>query len=708
MDAKEKRKEKSALGTLGKSIKESIKRDGIGVGSFRLWINVGAAVIGFLLGGCHLAFGAYPFGVAFVSALPSAVWSALVGAALGSLTLGKGGMIYAMICVLSVFLRIIISGGADGKRGSAELFSEPVSLRVSAALISGFVAALYEILLGGIRLPAVIFGLSMIAFSSLFAFLFSGAFYHGIGVKSLIFGERRIFDRRESHEENQRILFFKASVSLLIAIISLSFGAYNIFGISLSFVFSVCITLFAAKRFGALYGGAVGFFSSAPVSGLFSPGFALVGILSGALFPYGARYATVTAGAALLVWGSYVSGVSGFLSLFPEYLIALCIIVPMLKHFERENKKEEGESADERVTDMVGTMALAYRSRGELVYEKMESALKNLIPVISSFLPSESTQEDFLGFLKLVGDSKGYVLEGRELDEKLTERLEGVLDDVGVRCGMIRAFGERRKYIICAGEDRDGTLITSPLLKEKIENASSMRFGTPKYYRRRDMALMECEAEPKYRINAYHLTERGIENEVCGDSVSFFNSDDLYCYGVISDGMGSGAVAKRTSDFAVRFLRTAASSGASKTTVVHMMNAIIRRQSEECSATLDVFSFDTLTGEAEFIKSGAAASYIKRKGSLYRIKSETMPLGLMKRVDAERIKVSVCAGDTVVMFSDGVCEPSEEAPWLIELLNEKCDASTEELTTRIAAAARLNNTKRDDVSVLVMRVESIE
>lgn len=707
MNVRERKKEKSPLSATWKRIRESIKKDGVGVGSFGLWINVASAAIGFLLAGCHFAFGAYPFGVAFVAALPSSVWPALVGAALGSLTLGRGGMIYAMICVLSVFLRVIISGGSGGKSGDGELFKESLPLRVSAALISGFVAAVYEILLGGIRLTAILFGFSMIVFTSLFTFVFSGAFYHGIGVRSLIFGKQRVFDRSENPRENQRILFFKISSATLIATLSLSLGKYDVFGISFSFVFAGCITLFAAKRFGAFYGGAVGFFSSVLVSGLFSPAFALVGIIGGALFLYGARYATVASGAALAVWGSYVAGVSGFLSLFPEYLIALCIIVPALKYFEREDGCEGRETVEEKATDMVGTLALAYRNRQELACEKMENALKELVPIITEFLPSESTHEDFVAFLKLIGDSKGYALDKREIDEELTEKLEYVLEKLGIRGGIIRAFGDRKKHIICAAEDRDGTLITSPELKREIEKISGMVLGTPKYYRRREMALMECEAEKKYKINASAYTERGGKNEVSGDSVGFFDSDDMYFYGIISDGMGSGSVAKKTSEFALRFLKNAASSGASKTTVVHIINSIIRRQSEECSATLDLFCFDTLSGSAEFIKSGAAVSYIKRKRSLYRIKSETMPLGLMKKVDAERIKVSVEEGDLIIMFSDGVCEPSEEAPWLVELLNESFPCDPRALAARISAAARVNNAKRDDISVLVMRVESV-
>ena len=58
---------------------------------------------------CHALFGAYPFAIAFISALPGRVWIAAFGGIVGALTLGKSGIIYAMICAIVVFLRIIIS-----------------------------------------------------------------------------------------------------------------------------------------------------------------------------------------------------------------------------------------------------------------------------------------------------------------------------------------------------------------------------------------------------------------------------------------------------------------------------------------------------------------------------------------------------------------------------------------------------------------------
>ena len=709
MDAKGQKRESGSLGKIKKSIKESMKGDGIGVGGFGVWINIGAVAVGFLFGGCHTVFGAYPLGLALVCAMSSSVWPALLGAVLGSLTLGSGGMIYAMICTLGVFLRIIISGGTmEGEdTENAPLFSEPISLRVSAALISGFVAAVYEILLSGIRLESVLFGASMIALSSLTTLAFSGAFCHGVGVKALIFGSKPIFSSTEELSERQKLLFFKISSLIIVCLISLALNRYNLFGISLSFVFSGCVTLFSAKRFGALVGAGVGFFSSAIVSGVFSPAFALLGVIAGALFPYGVRYAVTAGGAVLSLWGSYMQGVLGFLSLLPEYLISLCIVVPMLGSFSREKREESFDESCESALDMVGTMALAYRNREQLACEKIEEGFKRLIPLINSFLPSETTAEDFSVFLKIVTETKNYSLGSRELDEELSSSLSDKLSELGFKNGLIRAFGERRKYVICAFKDEDGTLITKPELKSEIERVSGLCFSTPLYYRRKSMALMECEARAKYKVKAHVFSESGDGGEVSGDAVSFFESSELYACGVICDGMGSGDTAKRTADFTVGFLKATSSLGASFDTVLHMINAVIRRQSEECSVGLDVFSFDMITGEAEFIKSGAASSYVKRNASLYRIKSETMPMGVIKRIDAEKIKVSVNEGDVIIMLSDGICEQPLDSPWLVEYLNRDI-GSIEDYTRGIVETAKRYNKKRDDMSALVIEIVKAE
>ena len=133
-------------------------------------------------------------------------------------------------------------------------------------------------------------------------------------------------------------------------------------------------------------------------------------------------------------------------------------------------------------------------------------------------------------------------------------------------------------------------------------------------------------------------------------------------------------------------------------------NHLIRHCGEECSATVDLFSFDLLTGEAKFTKCGAAPSFIKRDGSLFRIKSSTAPIGLMKEVDSERIRVEVKSGDYIIMVSDGVYLLPDDAVWLFEFLSRPAPESPKDFAEEILAAAKRSSGIEDDITVSVLRL----
>ena len=717
--SKEKTKRKSGLFSAGKNIKESLASREVARGNLRLAADIGTVALGFLFGGCHLIFGSYPLGLSLVCVLPRGVWLALLGAALGSLTLGRSGIIYGMICVLAVFLRIVISGGKslgtesgntadDGKKGEGRegsggtaIFSESISLRICSAVISGFVAAVYEILLQGLSLTTVLFGASMILLPAVFVLLFSGAFVHGIGIREMILGGRRIFAFGDDVKEKLAGAVFKVSLLGFVFFTAVSFDRFNIFGVDLSFVFAGALTLFVAKRFGPLYGAVAGFFASFGVSGLYSVAFSLAGAAAGALFTFGSWYAA-SAGAALLsVWGAYVGGVSGFLSVMPEFLIASALMTPLFRYLERESAPKITDTVKRRATDMVGTMALSYRNKQAMATEQLEKTFSALATVISEFLEGESGGIECSALAKLVNEARLGLARERDMDEELTDKLESVFYECGFPGGIIRAFGEHRKHFIAAGEDKDGVLITSPAVRYGIEECSGLKLSEPEYYRRDDMVLMVADATSKYVLESAYATAPGESGEVSGDTVRAFETDSV-AYGLISDGMGSGEEARRTSLFVADFLSASLSSGGATATLMDIMNSVIRKRREECGASVDLFSLDLINGDAFFIKSGAAVSFIKRRSSLFRIKSETVPVGLISRVDAEKISATVEAGDYVIMLSDGI-DDGGDAAWLVELLNKPNRRALKDYASLILSEAKQRG-GRDDMSVLVMRV----
>lgn len=683
-------------------------QDGAGIASHNLglWIGVGTVAVGFLLGGCHVLLGAYPLGLALVCALRGGVWLALLGVVLGSLTLGKSGIIYGMIAVLAVFLRVVISGN-DNKKGGERaekggLFQESVLLRTCSAIICGFVAAVYELLLTGLTLDGILFAVAMLLLPPLATFVISGVYLEKTDVAQLILGKSTLFSERAKNK-TRRILFC-ASVLSIIVLLSLALSRYRLFGIDTSYIFASVITLFAAKRFGSLYGTVVGFCASFAVSGLVSPAFALLGAVAGAIFRFGSLYALLAGGAVVVVWGAYVGGVSGFLTIFPEYLISASLMLPAVRYLSREGTPAAEESVRRRATDMVGTMALAYRNDEATISENTEAALRAVAPIIKSFSGEASAYEDYLLFAGMLRDISARAGVQRRLNEELTAKAEDVFKGEGFPEGVIRVFGSTRPHVIMAGEDKDGVLITSPTLRTRLADALSVKLGTPEYFRRDEMVLMECSAAKSYKLHSATAKLSGDSGEISGDSVKIFEGADSYAYGVIADGMGSGSTAHEASEFAVEFLSSILRTGAGYTTAIHALNSVLRARGEECSVGVDVFSFDLVSAKACFIKSGAAPSYVKRADKLFRIKSQTVPLGVIKQVDAERISSDIAVGDVIVMISDGIASVAEECGWLTELLNKPITEPLADFARSIVEAAVDNGRGEDDMSVLVIEV----
>ncbi len=756
-------------------------------------------VLSLLFSRCHVIFGAHPIGLAFISVLPSRVWVGALGAVIGSLTLGGSGIIYAMISVIVVFLRIIISGTGDKSSGELSVFGEGLILRMSSAVIGGFVAAVYEVLLSGFTLTSVAFGVSMIILPPLLVFAFSGVFDVGIGLTELFFGDKRILSMRgRSDKEKYNLIFFVASSLMLLFFTSLSLKEYAVVGISAAYIFAPLVTILVARRFGSLYGAAVGFATALCLSSEYAAAYALIGLVSGFLFSVGIIYALVGGGVALAMWSTYAGGVTGLLSTLPEYLMSALIAAPILKRLSPEKTEEETISAEREAADMVGTVALSYKNkysgaldslslslmalasvvkkhgdtprsaqRDELralchecstryiferdpsardvvlpdeIIEKMTTLLVNKEKITTSvfdgyasldhlkegicdtvnraasILAEDSFKDSRSGgyseYLELIGKLIG---EARMADERektvndvLSEQISPALDAAGLSHSVAKVFGERRPHFIIAAEDERGTRITSPMLKSDIEARAGVVLGTQEFFRRGRMALMEVSAEKRFVLDAAYAARARSGETVSGDTVRIFESDGGIFRALISDGVGSGDEARRASELVGDFLGCAVGAEGEMHTALRLLNHIIRRKGEGSVATVDLFSFDLFTGDAYFIKSGAASSYIKRDSSIFRIRSHTAPLGSMKNAECERIRAEVQAGDVVVLLSDGITASAEDSAWLIELLSRKSVGAATDFAALILKEAEKRFTVSDDMTVAVVRISAMK
>jgi stage II sporulation protein E len=132
--------------------------------------------------------------------------------------------------------------------------------------------------------------------------------------------------------------------------------------------------------------------------------------------------------------------------------------------------------------------------------------------------------------------------------------------------------------------------------------------------------------------------------------------------------MGSGQSAAYSSEICGMFLQKMLASGNRKETALKMLNNLLRARGEECSATVDLLEIDLEEGNANLLKSGAAPTFVRRGDKLYKLRSSTVPIGILPSLSAEDINFALEEGDVLIMMSDGVSQSPEECLWLMELM----------------------------------------
>ena len=781
----------SSLSALFKSEAEKRRTD-----RSALLFDICVFTVAFLFSRCHLIFGAYSLGHAFVAFMNRGVFTALLGCVIGSLSLGRVGVINAIISVIVVFLRVIISGG-DGEEHT--LFKEPLIVRISSGAIGSFIGGIYGVLLESFAIKSILLGVCGVLLTVLFTFVFSGILNTDISFSDFVSGKRDIFLSKGDGRARTDKIFFEVAFFTFVFLFSLSLKSYNLLGINPSYIFSSLITLFIAKRFGVWRATVAGFVSSLGISGIYSVSFALLGLGAGVFFHLGTGYALIAGGALLSLWSAYSGGLVGVLATLPEYLVSAVLSLPILKKTEAVKRVERGSESGDSAKDMVTATALAYRvgifsesadgaealssisreirnfcSRDER--KPYESYLECVTKCVSSFCKectlylacttespapcaekiesmttkvytkgrisgadasafpaycknteelSQRINSEICAFIE--GNKRGAcahaLAEGYELasrvlsegrlaresetylDQELTDKLSEVLARHGIQGSSIRIIGERKKHIIAAGLDPDGTLITTKELISDIEEIAGHKLLRREFYRRGEYALFEADFAPKFSYEFATVSRCSSRESVCGDLSQSRVTSDGHAYFGIFDGAGSGEGARRTASFSADFILALLDASATKSTAIHALNHAIKENGEEESVALDLFDFDLYTGEAVFYKCGAAPSYVKRDGSLFRITSKTAPLGLMRGIDAEKVRVEVRAGDYVIMLSDGACNLKEGGVRLIEMLSARARASLSEYAEHILEEIEGLSSMNDDITVSVIKIK---
>lgn len=225
----------------------------------------------------------------------------------------------------------------------------------------------------------------------------------------------------------------------------------------------------------------------------------------------------------------------------------------------------------------------------------------------------------------------------------------------------------------------------------------------------RGYGLFMFEDEPCFTVLSASARAVKENEKISGDNFSIEEYNQNQVIAMISDGMGSGERACDDSRCVVEFMEKFLEAGFSKEKALMLVNgAFFSRTPGSSMTTMDLCSINLLNGEADFIKAGAAASFVKHGSSVEEISADTMPLGGMEEHNAIQLSVRLFDTDMLVMVSDGVADAFDEmgAGCLKDVIAKLNFVNPKELAEHILkyAISCQGGHIRDDMTVLAMYI----
>lgn len=200
-----------------------------------------------------------------------------------------------------------------------------------------------------------------------------------------------------------------------------------------------------------------------------------------------------------------------------------------------------------------------------------------------------------------------------------------------------------------------------------------------------------------------------------GDSFSMLELKTGKYAVAVSDGMGGGERARLESSAALTILEQLLQSGMDEKLAIKSVNSVlVLRSQDEVFATVDVALIDMYTARTTFVKIGSTPSFIKRGGEVITVSANNLPVGILRDIDVDLIRVQLQPGDTLIMMTDGVFDAPGHAVnkelWMKRVIQdiraEEPQALADELLETVQRCH--GGDIQDDMTIVVTKVDKYQ
>ena len=314
----------------------------------------------------------------------------------------------------------------------------------------------------------------------------------------------------------------------------------------------------------------------------------------------------------------------------------------------------------------------------------------------------------FCGLGDILGEMAEEYSNYEYFDNELSDRITVRLKELGLKPASVSCRTDYlgRMSVEAECDDSDRKELRRALLVHEIGKICGRRFDTPHISGAYGMSRITMCEKTIFDVEtaaSQHISGNG---RLCGDHFRYFTDGSGKMIAVISDGMGSGGRAAVDGGMASSLMEKLVRAGLGFDCSLKVVNsALLVKSGDESLATIDIVSVDLFTGHTDFMKAGAALSFIRKENVMYRVETPSLPAGILPQIDFTYTEDELSEGDIIVMLSDGATATGDE--WIERMiLSWDTSRSMQLLADTIVdeAVSRRTDGHDDDITVIAMQI----
>ncbi len=305
----------------------------------------------------------------------------------------------------------------------------------------------------------------------------------------------------------------------------------------------------------------------------------------------------------------------------------------------------------------------------------------------------------------LTGDIYGAARVMRNEESRVIRRLKA--QHIDVREIIITERRDKRKELVLNAAVGRNRCITTKEVASWISEVLGVKFvvsGASKLVLSKKYDEYIFLEDTKFKV----LTgvARAMKDGISGDNFSIMKLESGEEVIALADGMGTGKEAADESETVLALLEQLLEAGFNTETSIRLINSnLVLKADKQTFSTIDIGTINLSTGMCEFVKIGAASTFIKRENWVETISSTTLPIGMFKAVDYDSVAKKLYQGNIIIMVTDGVldCLQAEDKESYMEetIMNIK-SSNPQEIANRILdhTLSQSNYVPMDDMTVI--------